>query len=123
MAIAMVDQPLPGMLRRLKAFIREFLPLLRHLCREPDLLIVTADKGRSYAYERLLKRHRAIRKLGLGELSNLIRTYCVKPPVPSISGLTSPTANEYGEALEAEDGHHLNYGGGSQRHSRELIDE
>ena len=97
LAIAMVDHPQPGVLRRLKVFIREFLPLLRHLRREPDLLIVTADKTRSYVYERLLKRHRAIHKLGLGELSDRIRAYSVKPPVASIAGLTWPTADEQGE--------------------------
>ncbi|HXW90318.1 MAG TPA: hypothetical protein VEK33_07205 [Terriglobales bacterium] len=36
LAIAMVHYP-PGVLRRLKVFIREFLPLLRHLRRGPDL--------------------------------------------------------------------------------------
>ena len=123
LAIAMVDQPQPGMLLRLKVFIREFLPLLRHLRREPDLLVVTANKGRSYVYERLLKRHRAIHKLGLGELSNLIRTYCVKPPVVSIAGLTWPTTNEHGDVLEAEVVHHLSHSDTSQRHSRELIYE
>ena len=88
LAIAMIDQPQPGPLMRLKVFIREFLPLLRYFRTEPDLLIVTADKNRCQLYERLLKRHRAIQKLGLGELSNRIRPYCVQPPVPSIAELT-----------------------------------
>ncbi|PYU20166.1 MAG: hypothetical protein DMG30_22035 [Acidobacteria bacterium] len=100
----MVDQPQPGVLLRLKVFIGEFLPLLRHLPLEPDLLIVTADKGRSYVYERLLQGHRAIHKLGLGELRKRIKTYCVKPPVPSIATLTWPTADEDGEFVDAKDG-------------------
>ena len=104
LAIAMVDQPQPGVLLRLKVFIGEFLPLLRHLPLEPDLLIVTADKGRSYVYERLLQGHRAIHKLGLGELRKRIKTYCVKPPVPSIATLTWPTADEDGEFVDAKDG-------------------
>ena len=86
-----------GLLIRLKQFIREFLPLLRYLRLEPDLLIVTADEARGYVYERLQKGHRAIHKLGLGELSNRIKTYCVKPPVASIAGLTWPAADEHGE--------------------------
>jgi hypothetical protein len=92
--IAMIDIPAPGVLTRLKVFLREFLPLLRHFRTEPDLFIVTTDKGRSHSYERLLKRHRAIHKLGLGELTNRVKTYCVKPPLPSIADLTWPTTEE-----------------------------
>ena len=123
LAIAMVDLPQPGVLRRLKVFIREFLPLLRHLRREPDLLIVTADKTRSYVYERLLKRHRAIHKLGLGELSDRIRAYSVKPPVASIAGLTWPTADEQGEFLEVNGAQHLSHIHSSEKHSQELISD
>jgi hypothetical protein len=123
LAIAMVDQPQPGVLLRLKVFIGDFLPLLWHLRLEPDLLIVTADKGRSYVYERLLQRHRAIHKLGLGELRKRIKTYSVKPPLPSIAGLTWPTADEDGEFVDAKDGHHLSHSDACQKHSRELIYE
>lgn len=95
LAIAMIDQPEPGALMRLKVFIREFLPLLRHLRKEPDLLVVTADKQRCRLYEWFLKRHRAIHKLGLGELSKLIKPYCVKPPVPTIAELSGPKVERY----------------------------
>ena len=122
LAIAMIDLPQPGLLMRLKLFIREFLPLLRHLHKEPDLLIVTADKGRAHVYERL-KRHRAIHKLGLGELNNRVRTYCVRPPVPSITDLTWPRADEDSEFLEVEQAHHLSHTDAHQKHSRELIYE
>ena len=104
LGIAMIDLPQPGVLLRLKVFIGEFLPLLRYLRGEPDLLIVTADKGRSYVYERLLKRHRAIHKLGLGELRKRIKTYSVKPPVPLKSGHEiglNPTRRVGGEDIEA----------------------
>ena len=84
----MIDPPLPGALSRLRRFIREFLPLLRYMEKEPDLLVVTADPSRSQVYERLLQRHRAIQKLALGELCHRVKTYAVKPPVPSITGLT-----------------------------------
>ena len=123
LAIAMVDHPQPGMLRRLKVFIREFLPLLRHLRREPDLLIVTADKTRSYVYERLLKRHRAIHKLGLGELSDRIRAYSVKPPVASIAGLTWPTADEQSEFLEVNEAQHLSHLHSGEKHWQELMSD
>jgi hypothetical protein len=123
LAIAMVDQPQPGVLLRLKVFIREFLPLLRQFGKELDLLIVTADKGRSYAYERLLKRHRAILKLRLGELTKQIKTYAVKPPVPSIAGVTWPTADEHGEPLENEVCHHLSHSDARQEQPREVIYE
>jgi hypothetical protein len=123
LGIAMVDQPQPGVLPRLKVFIHEFLPLLRHLRNEPDLLIVTADKSRSYSYERLLRRHPAIHKLGLGELSNRIKTYSVKPPVPSVSSLTWPRSDENNEFLEVNDGHHLSHSDACQRPSCELIYE
>jgi hypothetical protein len=121
--IAMIDLPQPGILIRLKVFIREFLPLVRHLRTEPDLFIVTADKSRCHTYERLLKRHRAIHKLGLGELSNRLRTYCVKPPVPSIADLTWPTADEDGAFLEGKDGHGLSHGYAYREHARDLIYE
>ena len=118
LAIAMIDLPLPGVLTRLKVFIRAFLPLLRQIRGEPDLLIVTADKARSYVYERL-KRHRAIHKLGLADLSHRIKPYCVQPPVPSIPGVTWPTADEDSEFLEVN--HDLNHNHACQKPSRELI--
>ena len=104
----MIDQPQPGALTRLKVFIREFLPLLRHLRREPDLLIVTADQARCRLYEWLPKRHRAIHKLGLAELSKLIKPYSVRPPVPFIAELAWPKANE--AFLEiGQESHDLNH--------------
>jgi hypothetical protein len=121
--IAMIDLPQPGVLTRLKLFLREFLPLLRHFRTEPDLFIVTADKGRCQSYERLLKRHRAILKLGLGELTSRVKTYCVKPPVPSITDLTWPTTDEDGEFLQVKDGHDLSHSHAFQKHSHDLIYE
>src|SRR5262249_10175307 len=122
LGIAMIDQPQPGMLQRLRLFIREFLPLLRHLGKELDLLMVCADKGRCHTYERLLKRHRSIQKLGLLELSSRIRTYCVKQ-APSITGLTWPKAEEDSEFLEVNDGHNPSHSHPCQKHSHELIYE
>lgn len=123
-AIAMVDEPGPRALLRLKLFIRQFLPLLRYFRTEPDLLIVTADQQRRHLYERLLRRHRAIHKLGLGELSNRIRPYRVRPPVPSITGLTWPRTDKDDLVEEfSQDSHDLRHNHTSQRHTGELISD
>jgi hypothetical protein len=119
LAIAMVDQLQPGILLRLRGFIADFLPLLRYLPGEPDLLIVTADQRRSHVYERLLKRHRAIRQLGVGELSNRIRTYAVKPPVPSLPHLTWPRADPDIESLEFQEAPDLSHSHANQEYSRD----
>jgi hypothetical protein len=121
LGIAMIDPPQPGILTRLKVFIREFLPLLRYLRLEPDLLIVTADKSRCYLYERLLKRHRAIQKLGLGELSNRIKPYSVKPPVPSLAGLTWPRGDNPDDFPEVSQDQELSQSHSNQKHARDLI--
>ncbi len=102
MGIAMIDVPDPKVLTRLKVFIRDYLPLLRHFRTEPDLFIVTADKERCQLYERLLKRHRTIHELGLGELSRHIKPYCVRPPVPTITEMSWPKADEHESYLEVK---------------------
>jgi hypothetical protein len=94
LAFAMIDQPQSGALAQLKVYIRQFLPLLRRLRGEPYLLVVTADKARCHLYEQLLRRHRAVHKLGLGELSRQIKPLSVKPPLPSIAELTWPRADK-----------------------------
>jgi hypothetical protein len=110
------------MLNSLKnQFIREFLPLLRYLRLEPDLLIVTADKGRSYACEQLLKQHRAIHKLGLGELRNRIKPYSVKPPMPSIAGLTWPRGDSPDDLPEVSRDQELSQSHCKQKHACDLI--
>jgi len=76
---------------------------------------VTADKTRSCVYERLLTRHRAVYKIGLGELSDRIRA-----AVASIAGLTW-LADEQGEFLEINGALHLSHIHSSQQHSQELI--
>jgi hypothetical protein len=57
----------------------------------------------------------------LGELSNRIKLNCVKPPVPSIAGLTWPTADEHSEFLEVHYDHHLSHSQALHKLSRELI--
>ncbi len=89
-AVATIDLPQPGVGRRLRLFIRQYLPLLRHLRQELDLLIVTADKRRAYMYQRLLRTNRAIQKLDLFSLVERIKPYSVRPPVPTITELTWP---------------------------------
>jgi hypothetical protein len=59
----------------------------------------------------------------LGELTKQIKPYAVKPPVPSIVGLTWPTADERGEFLETEEGDRLRDSHPCQKPSRELIYE
>lgn len=116
LCLTMIDSPLPGALSRLRRFIREFLPLLRHMGKEPDLLVVCADKGRSHAYERLLQRHRAILKLGLGELSHRLKAYAVKPPVPHITGLTWRGESKEESLVITQDSRDHRYG--DSRHNR-----
>jgi len=88
--IAMVDQAHPSPLSQLRNLIRQFLPLLRILRGELDLLIVTGDQGRCHLYERLLARHPAIQKLGLGEYGARIKPFCVRSPAPKITELIWP---------------------------------
>jgi hypothetical protein len=122
LGIAMIDPPQPGVLARLRLFIREFLPLLRYFRGEPDLLVVTADKSRCQLYERLLKGHRDIQKLALGELRERIKPYCVRPPVPSITEITWPRAGEHETFVEVSDEpHNLNHSDACRKQACELI--
>lgn len=105
LAVATVDLPQPGMLRRLRLFIRQYLPLLRHLRHDLDLLVVTADKRRAYTYQRLLRTNRTIQKLELFSLAERIKPYSVRPPVPSITELTWPKAETDDWVLEDEEQH------------------
>jgi hypothetical protein len=124
LAIAMIDPPQPGVLMRLTAFIRQFQPLLRYLRLEPDLLIVTSDKGCCRVYEGLMKRHRAILKLGLGELCKLVKPYCVKPPVPTLTELSWPKAENDNWFLEwDQDFQKLSRSGGDDQQICELIED
>jgi hypothetical protein len=93
--VAIVDQPHPGAFSQLRLFIRKFLPALRYMREELVLLIVTGDKRRCQLYERLLRRHPAIRKLGLGEFGNTIEPYRVQQPIPSITELMWPSAKKH----------------------------
>jgi len=121
LTIAMIDQPQPKALSQLQAFIKQFLPVIGRWRNEPELFIVTADKARAYHYDRLLKRHRAILKLGLGELHSRVKPYSVKPPVPTIAELTWPKATEDSDFLEVTDGHDFNHSRADQKHSHDLI--
>lgn len=124
LAIAMIDQPQPGALTRLKVFIREFLPLLRHMRKEPDLLVVTADKQRCRLHEWYLKRHSVIQKLGLGELSKLVRAYSVKPPVPCILELTWPKPEKHDWMFDdSQDSQNRGHDQKNQRPIHALIDD
>lgn len=100
-AIAMVDQPGPGEFVRLRVFLRQFLPLLRS-CRDKivDLFIVTPDQRRSFAYQKLLQRSRAIHKLGVGPFLSRVKPHYVKPPVPTIIETIWPTTDKYDESAD-----------------------
>jgi len=67
---------------------------------EIDLFIVTPDQRRRFEYEKLLRRSRAIHKLGLGSLAPRIRPYSVRPPVPTIIDTIWPSADKYDEAAD-----------------------
>lgn len=90
LGIAMIDLLQPGLMSRLRVFIRQYLPILRHLRDNVDLLIVTADKRRAFTYQRLLRTNRTVHKLGPGALTARVKPYSVKPPVPTIDAMTWP---------------------------------
>lgn len=101
--IATVDQPGPGVFVRLRLFLRQFLRVLRSVQEEIDLFIVTPDQRRRFEYEKVLRRSRAIHKLGLGSLAPRIRPYCVRPPVPTIIETIWPSADKYDESADLID--------------------
>jgi|SRR5581483_10696619 len=117
LAIATIDLPQPGIGRRLRLFIREYLPLLRHLRQDLDLLVVTAEKRRAYTYQRLLRTNRAIQKLDLFSLVERIKPYSVRPPVPSITELTWPKSEADDWGPENEEEHSF---GENQPHQRQV---
>src|ERR1700758_1159053 len=124
LGVAMIDLPQPGVWSRLRLFVRQFLPLLRGLRQELDLLIVTADKPRCYTYQRLLRTNRTIHKLGLGELTQRVKPYSVHPPVPSIAAFTWPGPNEEDSSREIVE-ENCNFGESEtiQKYAAELIGE
>jgi hypothetical protein len=122
LAVAMIDLQQPGMISRLRAFLRQYLPLLRHLRDEMDLLIVTADKRRAFTYQRLLRTNRTVLKLGLGASTTRVKPYSVKPPVPTIDELTWPKTDPDDLPLEiGEDGR--DFSDTAHEYSRALIGE
>ena len=123
LAVATVDLPQPGMLRRLRLFIRQYLPLLRHLRHDLDLLVVTADKRRAYTYQRLLRTNRTIQKLELFSLAERIKPYSVRPPVPSITELTWPKAETHDYDPEFEEEHNFPHNHTDQRQVWNVIED
>jgi len=103
--VANVELPQPGIVRRFRRFIREYLPLLRHLRHDLDLLVVTEDKRRAFTYQRLLRTNRTIQKFVLGSLVERIKPYSVRPPVPSITELIWPKADDW--ILEDDEQHNF----------------
>jgi hypothetical protein len=101
LAVAMIDLPQPGVLSRLRLFLRQSLPMLRCLRQELDLLIITADQPRCYTYQRLLRTHPAVHKLGLGELIHRVKPYSVRPPVPTITEVVWPRTDPNEMLLES----------------------
>ena len=102
-AMAMVDQPGPGEFVRLRLFLRQFLPVLRSVREVIDLLIVTADQQRWYAYRKLLRSNRAILKLGLGNLAPRIKPYRVRQRVPTIAETIWPKIDKYDALADLAD--------------------
>jgi hypothetical protein len=121
--VAIIEVPQPGIVRRFRRFIREYLPLLRHLRHDLDLLIVTADKRRAYTYQRQLRTNRSIQKLVLGSLADRIKPYCVKPPVPTITEVTWPKAETDNWEAEYEEQHNPAQNYGDQRQVCNVIED
>jgi hypothetical protein len=122
LGIAMIDLLQPGMTSRLRVFLRQYLPALRHLRDELDLLIVTANKRRAFTYQRLLRTSRTIFKLGLGALITRVKPYSVKPPVPTVDEITWPKADPDDWPLEiVEDGG--NFDPAAHKYTHALIGE
>jgi hypothetical protein len=91
---------------------------------EIDLFIVTPDQRRKFEYEKLLRRSRAIHKLGLGSLAPRIRPYCVRPPVPTIIETIWPSADKYDESADLiEDSDDLSNGHCGHKSVLRLIGE
>ena len=103
LGIAMIDLLQPGLMSRLRVFIRQYLPLLRHLRDDLDLLIVTADKRRAFTYQRLLRTNRTVHKLGLGALTERVKPYSVKQPVATIDAVIWPKADPDDLPLEIDE--------------------
>lgn len=122
LGVAMIDLLQPGMMSRLRVFIRQYLPLLRHLRDDVDLLIVTADKRRAFTYQRLLRTNRTIHKLGLGALTTRVKPYSVKPPAPTIDEVIWPKADPDGLPLEIDEDR-SNFGDTGHKYSRQAIGE
>ncbi len=122
LAVAMVDLLEPGMMSRLRVFIRQYLPVLRHLRDDLDLLIVTADKRRAFTYQRLLRTNRTVIRLGLGALATRIKPYSVKPPVPTIDEMIWPKADPDDWLLEADEDPR-SFGDKIHKYARQLIGE
>jgi len=101
--IATIDQQVPTAFVRLRLFLRQFLPVLRAVQERIDLFIVTPDQRRRFEYEKLLRKSRAIHKLGLGSLAPRIRPYSVRPPVPTIIDTIWPSADKYDESADLID--------------------
>jgi hypothetical protein len=124
LAVAMIDLPQPGVLSRLRLFLRQYLPMLRCLRQEVDLLIVTADQSRCDTYQRLLRTHRTIQKLGLGELIHRVKPYSVRPPVPTITELVWPRTDLNETLLEShQETDKFSQSRAYPEHSRTIIHE
>jgi hypothetical protein len=122
--IATVDQPVPTAFSRLRVFLRQFLPVLRVVQEHIELFIVTPDQRRKFEYEKLLRRSRAIHKLGLGSLAPRIRPYRVRPPVPTIIETIWPSGDKYDEAADLiEDSDDLSDGHSGHKSVVRLIGE
>lgn len=122
LGVAMVDLLQPGMMSRLRLFIRQYLPLLRRLRDDVDLLIVTADKRRAFTYQRLLRTNRTIHKLGLGALTERVKPYSVKPPVPTIEAMTWPKDDPDELPLEVDE-RRSNFSDSAHKYVRQPIGE
>ena len=122
LGIAMIDLLQPGMMSRLRVFVRQYLPLLRHLHDDLDLLIVTADKRRAFTYQRLLRTNRTVIRLGLGALTARVKPYSVKPPAPTIDAITWPKTDPDELPLEMDEDR-SNFSDTAHKYTRQPIGE
>lgn len=122
LGVAMIDLLQPGMMSRLRVFLRQYLPVLRHLRDDLDLLIVTADKRRAFTYQRLLRTNRTVIKLGLGALTTRVKPYSVKPPAPTIDEVIWPKADPDDLPLEMDEDR-SNFSDTAYKYARQPIGE
>lgn len=88
-AVAIGDQGHRSPFLQLKALLKQFRPLIKHLKAELLLIMAVAGESRHRLYRRLLQHH-DLQKLVDFELEGVLRIYRVQQPVRSVPELIWP---------------------------------